>query len=96
MKKPEIMQMLFETHQQIGQLQERNLQAQAELQRMRLEFIDPRKFQKLLEAALDETESFAPMVKLIRAVTGLGLLDSKQMAEQSRLGHLIRANKIGQ
>lgn len=96
MKKSEMMQMLLEAHRQIGELQERNAQAQAELQGMRLEFIDPRKFRKLLEEALDETENFVPMVKLIRAITGLGLLDSKQMAEQSRLGHLIRANKIGQ
>ena len=96
MKKSEMMNMLLEAHREIGELQERNAQAQMELQRMRLEFIDPRKFRKLLEEALDETENFVPMVKLIRAITGLGLLDSKHMAEQSRLGHLLRANKIGQ
>lgn len=92
MKKPEMMNMLLEAHQQIGELQERNAQAQAELQRMRLDFIDPRKFQKLLEGALDETKNLVPMIKLIRAITGLGLLDSKQMADQSPLGQLIRAN----
>ena len=96
MKKSKMMSMLLEAHRQIGELEERNAQTQAELQRMRLESIDPRKFHKLLEEALDETKNFVPMVKLIRAVTGRGLGDSKQMAEESAIGLLIRANKINQ
>lgn len=92
MKKSEMMRMLFEAHRQIGELEERNAQAQMELQRMRLEFIDPTKFQTLFDNTLTCTDSIVPVIKLARAITGQGLLDSKTMIDESALGKLIHEN----
>lgn len=92
-QKSEMMNMLLEAHQQIGELQERNAQAQAELQRMRLNFLDPVDFQRLVKQVLAEDKGFVPLVRLYRKVTGSCLVDSKKFVDQSPLGQLIRANK---
>lgn len=89
MKKEELLDKLLQAHREIGQLEAQNSETREELHRMRQESLNPREFRKLLEEALAETDSIVPMVKLIRAVTGLDLADSKTMFESTAVGHLL-------
>lgn len=93
MQDVELLERLLEAHREIGSLRAKVAEAQAEAQRARLESLDPVRIRKLMEGAINEDHWTIPLIKLYRAVTGMGLRDSKDTIDASPLGKLIRANR---
>jgi len=92
MQDVELLERLLEAHRELGTLRTKLEHAEAEAERVRNESLDPIYIRKLMEGAINEDHWVIPLIKLYRAVTGMGLQDSKAAIDESPLGQLIRRN----
>ena len=92
MQDVELLERLLEAHRELGTLRTKLEYAEAEAERARNESLDPIYIRKLMEGAINEDHWVIPLIKLYRAVTGMGLQDSKAAIDESPLGQLVRSN----
>ena len=92
MQDVELLERLLEAHRELGSLRVKLALAEAEAERARNESLDPARIRKLMKEAIEEDHWVIPLIKLYRAVTGMGLQESKAAIDDSPLGKLIRSN----